>query len=1129
MPLLFLVAGWAVLATGLLPNPIDGEILWEDQLLPQEDATEVHNSPVLLKNEVYANSDNEYSRSIDAAFAANLEDQAIVTAPEEQTAGTMVTAAPTGTVPAAYAAQIIDLVAEEQEIVTAPEEQAVVAKPEEQATVEQEIVVALEEEEIVAAPEEQATVRSPEEIVEMITAPEEQERVAALEAAANEEQAAVGHLHSTSSMAQEDDNEEDNWVMGTATPTEFPTQIVVTIINGERVEVSSGSAEVDRGSVEADTAADEDESGVWVNLGSKPESWADPDSWTGALRTYMTSDDVVKPDDLLLPDDDWMRKDAGRKDAGRNDEVLSVVDEENDAAAVVNDACGEGFERMKCDNYGDPHFTTFSGLKHSAMGQGEYILAQNVARTFSVHACHQPLEDLPDGASVSQNTGVVIKSQWGVLKYNDPTGAKRPEIPEGSGITFQEHTPAFGINTIVFPSGEMVLTKNDGEVTTIELPSAYCDNVYGLCGAYKLDDNFANTLAMNDFNEAGEATVWDGEYEERWNNGPVGGTFQTEFVESWKVTSAEALFSASECPSGESSEGVPAADYAECPELEAEAEAKCPTGVMHEDCVADVGQTCELEKWVEEATEAEEEFESEPEMPATVDDYTGDAGDTTDIVPGGPTLAPSECVLCDNLRDGLANRTGLDSDEAVEITSKDSDIRVVTAGPTAYGGSILVTAMPTMVPSVPTEAPTDEPTAVPTSKPTEEGFHYFNNTEEKPCYPTENPTKAPTKQTETPTMTPTRLPTEGEAGEEEQDDDWVPGTYAPSKAPSMAEEEEDGWVMGTATPTAFPTYMPPTHTPTATPTRQPSKRKTSPPTGTPTLVPTESPTEAADDDDTFIIVTAKPSRRPTSNAPSAAPAAAPTAVPTAAPTEAPTAVKTVKPTTQPTIEPTAEPTTEATTEATTEPTTEATVEPTVGPTVLPSAAPTLKPTSKSSLVPTPCPTIHPTDSPTTRPTDSPTTTPSRTPTNVPSTYPTPASVLLVTARPTSPPVSQAPTKLPSSVPTVAQTKVPTKKPTIQPTNEPTNTPTTQPTLTPTEGPTTKPTNEPTMQPTNEPTKLIIVPTPLLVVTARPTNLPVPAPAAEGEKCSKDDGRLFACSTVGQCTIDDACLMTCSAW
>jgi hypothetical protein len=275
----------------------------------------------------------------------------------------------------------------------------------------------------------------------------------------------------------------------------------------------------------------------------------------------------------------------------------------NQANEVFNEACGERFEGMECSSYGELHFETFSGKHFTAMGHGEYIIAQNPAKSFSVHACHQPTVD-----SLSENTGVVIKSQWGVLKYNNPN--LTPKIPEGSGIVFKEHAPSFGINTIIFPSGEVVMTSNNGGVTTIQLASAYCDNVYGLCGAYKPDDTFFSTLTVNDFNLPDGPTVWSGESTDQFDSGPFGGTFQSDFIDSWKVTagSSDALFTAAECPSAPSPVGdaVPV-PFKKCPSLEAQAREKCPDGQMFESCLADVGLTCELKKWLQEMEELAQE------------------------------------------------------------------------------------------------------------------------------------------------------------------------------------------------------------------------------------------------------------------------------------------------------------------------------------------------------------------------------------------------------------------------------------------------------------------------------------------------------------------------------------------
>jgi hypothetical protein len=308
------------------------------------------------------------------------------------------------------------------------------------------------------------------------------------------------------------------------------------------------------------------------------------------------------------------------------------------------DELGSSGELMACYNFGDPHFTTFSNQKHNAMGHGEYILMQaDEASDFAVHVCHQP----GDKPEVSQNTGVAITSQWGVLKFNHQLDSSRPTIPDGSGITLRPHTPSFGINTITFPSGEIVETQNAGGVTTVMLPARYCGNVHGLCGAYDPEEHFASTFAVND---AG-FSVFSGSSTQLWG-GPYGGEFQSQFAESWKVvaTDSDALFTAEECPSGDSYTGDAPEPFADCPGLETEAVAQCPAGDLYELCFADVGIMCDLDKWVGQALDMVEEkkwmldddAEAEAEAlglasPPGLEELDEDAGDDAGVaaVAGG--------------------------------------------------------------------------------------------------------------------------------------------------------------------------------------------------------------------------------------------------------------------------------------------------------------------------------------------------------------------------------------------------------------------------------------------------------------------------------------------------------------
>jgi hypothetical protein len=430
-----------------------------------------------------------------------------------------------------------------------------------------------------------------------------------------------------------------------------------------------------------------------------------------------------------------------------------------------------------------------------------------------------------------------------------------------------------------------------------------------------------------------------------------------------------------------------------------------------------------------------------------------------------PSVAPTKCILCSTLLGGMLDHfqappgkplSLLLPDEPASADGLSLPLLIVTAGPT-----------PTDIRFV-TAAPTDGPaTNAPTAEPTEEGFHYFNNTEDEPCYPTELPTAAPSSDTAAPTIVvdtdaPTMIfkPTTNP-------------TFAPTAVPSIIEEKD--WTLGTAAPSNPPTYIPSARPSLVADTNAPTIDPTSAPTQ-----PTNAPTDALtpeDDDDTFIIVTAKPSLRPTSLAPSHRPTKAPTPKPT-------------------------------------------TPQPTTFPTGAPHRRPTEKPTHQSTKVPTMEPSNTPTREPTKEPTMDPTMEPTVKPTGAPTKEPTKAKkVLLVTARPTSEPVSRAPSRRPTQQPT----KAPSRRPTQQPTKSKT-------VLLVTAQPTTA-------QPTRTPTSATVVPTPaLVIVTARPTPraipvtpAPVPVPIVEGEKCSKDDPKLFACSTVNGCTINDECLMSCSYW
>ena len=188
---------------------------------------------------------------------------------------------------------------------------------------------------------------------------------------------------------------------------------------------------------------------------------------------------------------------------------------------------------MRCSSSGDPHFTLFDGTHHSAMGHGEYVYVTSA--DFAVHVCHRPVRGDGHTSGVSSIRGLAIKSKWGVLKWPN-NDAPPPVAPEGSGIVMRG-------GTATFPTGEVV-TKGGSNIfgtAVIELPPSYCNQVYGLCGAFDPEHSYENTLTMNDANK----TVFTGTSYTKWG-GPYLGEFQTVFAESWKVEAWEsgALFTA---------------------------------------------------------------------------------------------------------------------------------------------------------------------------------------------------------------------------------------------------------------------------------------------------------------------------------------------------------------------------------------------------------------------------------------------------------------------------------------------------------------------------------------------------------------------------------------------------------
>jgi hypothetical protein len=231
-------------------------------------------------------------------------------------------------------------------------------------------------------------------------------------------------------------------------------------------------------------------------------------------------------------------------------------------------------KQMLCRYIGDPHIQMFSGKRASPMGVGPYIFAMNSEKNFMVQACHKRVSD-----EASVNSGLAIRyKQWTVKYLNN-----RWSGIHGSGISCSS-------DTCNFPTGERVSVAGGGSAVWLALPSTYCGDVSGLCGAFNPDANYHDAFKLA--NNGG--ILW-----EQGEQGVQHGKYQTEFAQSFAATGQDRLFTDAECPSAPYvAPPTTLHPYANCPDLEATARALCPIGDNFDSCIKDVGVTCDLGSWV---------------------------------------------------------------------------------------------------------------------------------------------------------------------------------------------------------------------------------------------------------------------------------------------------------------------------------------------------------------------------------------------------------------------------------------------------------------------------------------------------------------------------------------------------
>merc|ERR1712232_1174594 len=246
---------------------------------------------------------------------------------------------------------------------------------------------------------------------------------------------------------------------------------------------------------------------------------------------------------------------------------------------------------LVCTSSGDPHFSMFAGLKHHFQGIGEFVLAASKDGHFQVNTCQQRWAGAVQQRTV--NTMVAIRVPGCTIVCIK--GEKCTRVGECS-VSVDVQT-----NSIVFPTGEMVSRGGlRSSAVSVKVPArSYANNLEGLCGAYSspyIGDSFTSS--------SGNVTAG-------FSGGPSGNgydRFVASFANTYKVNSSNSLFPPDHSCAPEfvtttmTTTTAAPQPFAGCENLRAQAESACmAAGANFQDCMDDVGATCELDNWVNEA------------------------------------------------------------------------------------------------------------------------------------------------------------------------------------------------------------------------------------------------------------------------------------------------------------------------------------------------------------------------------------------------------------------------------------------------------------------------------------------------------------------------------------------------
>merc|ERR1711981_987394 len=220
-------------------------------------------------------------------------------------------------------------------------------------------------------------------------------------------------------------------------------------------------------------------------------------------------------------------------------------------------------------------FTRTNDHKLTVLPLGPFVLAETVDKDFIVQACH--------ATEFSVNTAAAVSTTWGVVKNIGGVWS----VPSGSQISC-------GDTTCDFPDGSKV-GMSHGRIW-ISLPHQYCGELQGLCGRYSPEIDYSDAFSGPALLDGSPGTNY------RYR----GEHWKTSFALSYAATAASSLFTSDECPivpyNNSVSEPVP---FEDCPELEAEARRLCPLGPFYDDCIHDIGITCNLTQWIEDYQQTE--------------------------------------------------------------------------------------------------------------------------------------------------------------------------------------------------------------------------------------------------------------------------------------------------------------------------------------------------------------------------------------------------------------------------------------------------------------------------------------------------------------------------------------------